>query len=166
MVYKEPNPFNPPEEGLQPGESIIWQKKARITTSIWFCGGCLPLMMPFLIPLAFLTFGNSVGTGVLFFCTLGLLYLIYAYIKIRRTKYYLTTRRIIEVRGGNIQQEIHLERFIGKSPDEFFQVKENYRSGAETFYVVRIYDLDTEVLIELKGMVEDDVEKLKGIAKI
>ncbi|MHA2423513.1 MAG: hypothetical protein ACXAEF_01925 [Candidatus Thorarchaeota archaeon] len=164
MAYKEPNPFNPPEVGLHHDETVVWEKKAGITTSIWFCGGCLPLLMPFIVPLSFAYLGSSVGIGVLFFCVLGIMYFAYTYLKIRRTRYYLTTKRIIEVRGGDIQQELPLESFSGKPLDDYFQVKEDYRSGANTFHTVRIYDLKAEILIELKGMVEDDVERLKEIA--
>ncbi|MHA1906920.1 MAG: hypothetical protein ACW98Y_06475 [Candidatus Thorarchaeota archaeon] len=163
MVYREHESFNPPEEGLRNGESVVWEKKAGITTSIWFCGGCLPLLSVFMVPLAFVFFGSSIGTGVLFFCSVGMLYFLSYYIRLRRTRYYLTTKRIIEVRGGDIHQELDLERFSGKSHDEFLKVNEDYRSGADTFYTVRIYDLDAEILIDMKGLVDDDVEIIQKI---
>jgi hypothetical protein len=166
MVYKEPNPFNPPEEGMQEGETLIWEKKAGITTSIWFCGGCIPLLSVFMVPLAYVTFGASVGTGVLFFMVLGFLYFLLYFIRLRRTKYYLTNKRLIEVRGGDIHQELDTERFSGKSHGEFIQVKEDYRSGADTFYTVRVYDLDVDILIDMKGLVDDDVEILQKMGTV
>jgi hypothetical protein len=163
MVYKEPHPFNPPNEGLQEGETMVWDKKAGITTSIWFCGGCIPLLSVFMVPLTYVIFGASIGTGVLFFMVLGFLYFLFYFIRLRRTKYYLTTKRIIEVRGGDIHQELSIDRFAGKPHDEFIQVKEDYRSGADTFFTVRVYDLEAEILIDMKGLVDDDVEILQKL---
>ena len=59
MVYEEPVRFDPPEEGLQPDESITWERKAGIPFLTTFCGGCLTLSSIFLIVFVGAFFGDT-----------------------------------------------------------------------------------------------------------
>ncbi|MDF1538092.1 MAG: hypothetical protein P1Q69_04235 [Candidatus Thorarchaeota archaeon] len=117
----------------------------------------------FLIPLSYVFLGAGIGSGVAFLCFIGILYYVSSFIRIRRTRYYMTTKRIIEVRGGFIENQLRLELFEGRSRSEFLQVKEDHRSGAETYSTMRIYDIPSNVIIELKGMDEDAVENFQKL---
>jgi len=155
--------FTPPEVGLENDETVVWSEKAGTPFLTIFCGGCLPMSSVLLIPFAFAFLGESIGLGVAFVALMGTLYYLLAFVRIRRTRYYLTTKRVIEVRGGSIENQMRLELFIGRPHSEFLQVKEDHRSGAGTYSTIRIYDIPSNVMIVLKGMNEDAVEVFKKI---
>lgn len=125
--------FKPPEVGLLPGEKVEWTERAGTPFLTLFCGGCLPMSAVFIIPLSYIFLGDGIGLGVALLCLIGTLYYLSSFIGIRRTRYYLTTNRVIEVRGGFIEKQIPLTVFSGRPHTEFLQVKEDHRSGATLF---------------------------------
>lgn len=163
MFVTEDKEFKPPDIGLLPDEKVEWTERAGTPFMIIFCGGCLPLSAVFIIPFSYILFGNGIGLGVAFLCLIGILYYVSSFVAIRRTRYYITTKRVIEVRGGFIEKELSRELFSGRPHSEFLQVKEDHRSGATTFVTIRIYDIPSNTLIEMKGQDEDDVDHFKKL---
>ncbi len=163
MFAADDSEFNPPEVGLETDETVEWSERAGTPFLILWCGGCLPLSSVFIIPFTFIFIGESIGLGVSFLVLVGILYYLNAFIRIRRTRYFLTTKRILEVRGGFIVNQLRLELFTGRLHTEFLQVKEDHNAGATTFVTIRIYDIPSNVMIEMKGMDEDYVEMFQKL---
>lgn len=163
MPYDQMNRFNPPEYGLQPEETVLWQQSAATPFMIFYCGGCATLSSVFVIPIIAAYIGESIASGYALFVLMILLYMIARYINIRRTQYYLTSSRIIETRGGRIVEEIPRESLRDKDPNDFFQAKEDHKSGGDTMYTIRIYSIELGKLIEFHGIRDWDLKKIRKI---
>ncbi len=161
-MYVEKERFEPPEYGLKPGEEIVWHQRAGTPFLFIFCGVCFPLLSVFVIIFTGSIYGASIVFGLVFFVLIGILYTVYSFIKIRRTKYYLTTSRLLEVRSGEIQEEISLELFKGKPHTEFLQIKEDHQD-AGIQYNIRVFDIESNKMIELKVVDEDVLDLMKKI---
>ena len=163
MVYDPMTRFNPPEYGLLPEETVLWQQSAGTPFMIFYCGGCIPLSSVFVIPLIAVYIGEAIASGYALFALMVLLYMVARYINIRRTQYYLTTNRIIETRGERIVEEIPRESLGDRNPRDFFQAKEDHRSGGDTIYRIRIYNIELGKLIEFHGIRDWDLDKIRKI---
>jgi hypothetical protein len=117
------------------------------------------LMIPLLAALVSVPLGLAFGL----IAVLGTLYAVWSFIGVRRTRYFITNTRVIEAHGRNISKEISLECFSGKTQDECMKIAVDHESGAYTYYKIHVYDLETEKIITLKTMSEDDMEKIKKI---
>ena len=152
--------FNPPEVGLLPGETIVWNQKANSPFITLWCGGCLTLSSFFLIPFAYVVLGSTYGNSLAFLVLIGIIYSIYVYIRTRRTMYFLTSKRVLEVRGGFIAKQLSRELFSGRPQSEYLQIKEeSYTESGTRFIRIRVFDIPSNVLIEMKGM-DKDVAKV------
>ncbi|TXT56542.1 MAG: hypothetical protein BAJATHORv1_20131 [Candidatus Thorarchaeota archaeon] len=165
MTYVERERFEPPEHGLQSEERVIWHEKAGTPFLTIFCGGCLPLSSVFIIPISAVILGERVGFGIAFLLLAGILYYLVKFITIKRTSYYLTNQRIIEVRGGEIIEEIPRSVFTGKKPNEFLRISEDHED-AYTWYNILIYDIDTKKMIKLHCVDEEVLESLRALSEM
>jgi hypothetical protein len=144
--------FDPPEVGMLPGESIVWSRRAG--TGFWVIFfGALILMGGPVVSLASLdAFGLSVSILFGMLTLVGIMVLLGTLINVRRTRYYLTTDRIIEVRGGKIRRVVPLDHFAGKPLGQFIESRVTHRSNNQPVYGIRIYDPVSDEVIELKGL--------------
>ena len=156
--------FSPPEKGLNPGEEIVWSRRAGMAARMMLGGACCLLGSPWILLLIYASIGPAVGNILLIFVLIGLLLTIAEFINSRRTMYYLTTARIVEARGGLLRSQIHLEAFQGVSLEDFIVVKSTYTEGAKTFYRARIRDPSSDKLMILTGLDEDAKEIILKIA--
>ncbi|TFG15568.1 hypothetical protein EU537_00680 [Candidatus Thorarchaeota archaeon] len=166
MAYDQTNRFSPPEYGLLPEETVLWQQSGGTPFMIFYCGVCLPLSSVFIIPFIAAYIGETIASGYALFSLMILLYTVARYINIRRTQYYLTTNRIIETRGGRIVEEISRESLRERNPREFFQAKEDYGSGGGAIYRIRFYNIELGKLIEFHGIRDWDLEKIRKIMQL
>lgn len=152
MVQERTDRFDPPEEGMLPGETIVWTRKAGSVFWIVFCGACIPILPIVILPFAYEILGELGGILIIALTVLGMSYILVSFINLRRTRYYLTSERIIEVRGGNILKEIPLERFSGKPLGQFFESHVSHTENGRPIYRIRIYDPMSDEILTLKGL--------------
>ncbi len=105
-----------------------------------------------ILPFAYETLGELAGILSVVLTIIGILYILVSFINIRRTRYYLTSERIIEVRGDNIRNEIPLERFSGRPLGQFFESHVTHTQNDRPIYRIRIYDPISDEILTLKGL--------------
>ena len=150
--------FSPPEKGLHPGERVIWSRRAGMVGWLLFSGGCCLVASPWILLVAYSSFGPVLGNIALAFVVIWLLLALFEFINARRTTYYLTTARIIEVRGGLIEKQIPLESFQGVDMSDYIEVKDAYAENGVQFYSVKLHDPSTGKIMRLTGLDEEGKE--------
>jgi len=121
-------------------------------------GGCCILGSPWVLLVAYIALGAWVGNILLFIVLLGLFLTILEFVNSRRTRYYLTSERIVETRGGLVRTQIPLEQFQGRDPKDFLEIKSTYSEGTKTFYQAKIRVPESSKLMILTGLNEDAKE--------
>ncbi|MFW9968082.1 MAG: hypothetical protein ACFFEA_13085 [Candidatus Thorarchaeota archaeon] len=144
--------FDPPEVGMLPGESIVWSRKAGTGFWIIFFGFIVVMGGPVVSFVSVDSFGLSVGIIFGILTLFGFIILFGTLINVRRTRYYLTTDRIVEVRGGKIKRAVPLDHFAGKPLGQFIESRVTHTSNNQSVYAIRIYDPVSDEIIELKGL--------------
>ncbi len=155
--------FDPPEKGLNEGETVVWNKKAGVSFLLLWCGGCLPLLTVFAAFFILEILGPQLGNLVLAMDGIVILYLFYLVIQSKRTHYYITSERLLEVRGRFIQNEIPITNLQGCVPDEFMKTKLSHDEGAYSYYDIRIKDPVSGKVIRLSSLREDALDVLKKL---
>ena len=152
MVQESTNRFDPPEEGMLPGEEIVWTRKAGSDFFIIFCGACSPFLPIVVWPFIVEMFGDFAGMLALAGSILVMIYFVFAFINLRRIRYYLTSERVMSVRGGNILKQIPLEHFSGRPLGQFFESKVAHLENNRPIYRIRIYDPMSDEILTMKGL--------------
>ncbi|MFX1482655.1 MAG: hypothetical protein ACFFCP_05630 [Promethearchaeota archaeon] len=150
-TYSSSTRFDPPEEGLIPGESIVWTRRAGTGFLLIFSGFLIILGGPFLVVIAIDEFGLQIAYLLLFLVAAGIIALIASFIRTKRTRYYLTSERILSVRGDRIIKEIPLHHFAGKPIAQFLESRVTHRTNNQPIYTIRIYDPMSDDVFEIKG---------------
>ncbi len=107
--------------------------------------------IPFLVVFAIEDFGFSFTLPILVLVAAGIIILIARVIRTKRTRYYLTSARILETRGGRIIKEIPLHHFAGKPISQFLETRVSHMSNNRPVYGIRIYDPMSDDVLEIKG---------------
>ncbi|MFW9817749.1 MAG: hypothetical protein ACFFEW_17665 [Candidatus Thorarchaeota archaeon] len=149
-TYTSSSRFDPPEEGLMPGESIVWTRRAGIGFWVIFFGFLVVIGGPVLLFGGF-EFGILISTAILILFVVALIALCTSLVQTKRTRYYLTSERILETRGGRILKEIPLHHFAGKPIGQFLESRVTHRSNNQPIYTIRIYDPMSDDVFEIKG---------------
>jgi hypothetical protein len=145
--------FFPPNEGLELGETVIWARKKGVNFWVVFFGFIVMIGSPLLLFNTF-QFGEFFFGGLLFILSMiGIFLILREFLRGIRTKYYLTNKRILEVRKGAIIQQVSLERFEGKPLNQFFEKRITHRVNQQPIYTIRIYDPQSgDALIDLRDL--------------
>jgi len=149
--YQSTASFDPPEEGLMPGESIVWTRRAGTGFWLIFFGFIIVIGLPVIVLGVAEDFGFSFALPFLFLATVGIIAVVGLFIRTKRTRYYLTSDRILEVRGGKIIKEIPLHHFAGKPIGQFMESSVTHRANNRPIYTIRIYDPMSDEVFEIKG---------------
>lgn len=158
--------FDPPEVGMLPAESIVWSRKAGTGFWVIFLGAMLLMGGPVVSLASLDSFGISVSITFGILTLIGALVLLGTLINVRRTRYYLTTDRIIEVRGRKIQRAIPLDHFTGKPLGQFIELQVTHMSNNQSVYAIRIYDPVSDDVIDLKGLDPNSARAFERIGHI
>ncbi len=158
--------FVPPMTGLWPGERIVWTRRAGTGFWITCCGVLLISSSIWLLFEIVSDFGFSDLAPLLFATVGGIVILMYFYIVRRRTRYYLTDERIIEVHGDRIVKEIPLERFAGRPMGQFLESRVTHTVNNMPIYDIRIYDPLSEETMVLRSLDGFSASSLEEIGKI
>lgn len=160
------NEFAPPDEGLNSGESILWSRRAGMSTGLMFGGGCFLVWSPWILLFVYGHLGPIVANWVLVMVGIVLILVITDFVHSRRTTYYLTTLRLLEVRGGLIQNEMLLDLAREAGAGGGLEVKSAYSKGSSQFYDVRIRDPSSRKLFYLSGLDEDSKDFILKTTRI
>jgi hypothetical protein len=158
--------FDPPEVGMLPAEKILWSRKAGTGFWIIFFGFIVVAGGPGISLASVEHFGLSVGIIFGILTLIGISILLGTLIKVKRTRYYLTTDRILEVRGGKIAKSFSLEHFAGRPLGQFIESRATHSSGNETFYAIRIYDPVSDEVMEFTGLDPNSTRAFERIGEI
>ncbi|MFW9835478.1 MAG: hypothetical protein ACFFEK_15865 [Candidatus Thorarchaeota archaeon] len=150
-TYSSTGRFDPPEEGIYPGESIVWTR--RKGTGFWliFFGFIIVIGLPALFFGVIEDFGYSLALPILLLAVVGISAVVGLFIQTKRTRYYLTSERILETRGGKIIKAIPLHHFAGKPIGQFLESRVTHRSNNQPIYTIRVYDPMSDEVFEIKG---------------
>ena len=149
--YPSTTRFDPPEEGVMPGESIVWTRRAGTGFWLIFFGFLIVIGGPVLVFGGTQELGPAFTLPSLLLATAGILAVVALFIQTKRTRYYLTSERILETRGGNIIKEIPLHHFAGKPIGQFLESRVTHQSNNRPIYTIRIYDPMSDEVFEIKG---------------
>ncbi|MHA2385255.1 MAG: hypothetical protein ACXAEE_03490 [Candidatus Thorarchaeota archaeon] len=158
--------FDPPHEGMLPGESIVWSRRAGTGFWVIFFGAMLLMGGPVLTFASLDAFGLSVSIMFGILTLIGFIALLVTLINVRRTRYYLTTDRIVEVRGGEIRRAIPLDHFAGKPLGQFIESRVTHTANSQSVFGIRIYDPVSDEVIELKGLDPNSARAFERIGEI
>ncbi|TFG31651.1 hypothetical protein EU528_05560 [Candidatus Thorarchaeota archaeon] len=156
--------FSPPETGLNPGEEVVWSRRAGMAAKMMLGGACCILGSPWILLIASVALGSGITNILLVVVLIGILLTIIELVNSRRTWYYLTTTRLVEARGGLLRSEIPLEAFQGVRIDDYLEIKSTYREGAAYFFQARIRNPATGKHMILTGLDEDARDLLLKLA--
>jgi len=158
--------FDPPEKGMLPGESIVWSRRAGTGFWIIFLGLLFAMGGPLVSFLTLDAYGLFVGAMFGFLTLVGFIVLGVILVNVRRTRYYLTTDRIVEVRGGKILRAVPLDHFAGKPLGQFIESRVTHSSNNQPVYGIRVYDPVSDEVIELKGLDPTSARAFERIGEI
>lgn len=149
--YPSTTRFDPPKEGLMPGESIVWTRRAGTGFWLIFFGFIILIGGPAVLLGTIEDLGLSIAVPFIFVVLAGIIGVLALFIRTKRTRYYLTSERILEVRGGNIIRQIPLHHFAGKPIGQFLESRVTHRANNRPIYTIRIYDPISDEVFEIKG---------------
>ncbi|MFX0046178.1 MAG: hypothetical protein ACFE8Z_10040 [Candidatus Hermodarchaeota archaeon] len=158
--------FDPPDEGMLPGESIVWTRRAGTDFWIIFLGALFAMGAPLLTFLSFDANELLLGSMFGFLTIVGFVGLGAILVRVRRTRYYLTTDRIVEARGGKIIRVVPLDHFAGKPLGQFIESRVTHSSNGHPVYGIRIYDPVSDEVIELKGLDPTSARAFERIGEV
>ncbi|MFX1607328.1 MAG: hypothetical protein ACFFDD_15685, partial [Promethearchaeota archaeon] len=127
--YPSTSRFDPPEEGVLPGESIVWTRRAGTSFVVIFFGFIVVIGGPVLVVVGTEEFGPAFTLPFLFLALAGILAVLASLVQTKRTRYYLTSERILETRGGNVLKEVSLHHFAGKPIGQFLESRVTHMSN-------------------------------------
>jgi len=158
--------FNPPTEGLQQDENIVWARKQGIGFWIPFFAIFVGVGGFLLIIFSSVFVGQVAGLIAMVPVLIAIFLLIRAFINAVRTKFFLTNKRIVQTRGRNIVNEVSLSRFGDRPLKQFLEIKRDYTHNGEARYVIRIFDpVSAETIIDCKDLDKNSVEAFEKIGK-
>jgi hypothetical protein len=163
--YPSTTRFDPPEEGLMLGESIVWTRRAGTGFWVVFFGFIVVIGGPVLIFGGF-EFGLLLSSFFLVLFVVALIALCAVLVQTRRTRYYLTNERIIEVRGVKVIREISLNHFAGKPIGQFLESRVTHRTNNRPIYTIRIYDPISDEIFEIKGQDYNSARTFERIGNV
>ena len=150
-TYRSTSRFDPPEEGLMPGESIVWTRRAGTGFWLIFFGFIIVIGGPAILLGFSQDFGISLVFPFIFVIAAGIIAVVALFIRTKMTRYYLTSERILETRGGKVIKEIPLHHFAGKPIGQFLESRVTHQSNNRPIYMIRIYDPMSDEVFEIKG---------------
>ena len=144
--------FDPPEQGLKPGETIIWTRREGTSGKVIASGFLFFMLSPVVLVGAYNLYGLSMVGTAAFLLFILFIVIAVAFIRERRTRYYLTSERIIETRGHNLIKEMPLEHFSGRPLSQFLESKVTHEVNLKPIYTIRVYDPVSDDIFELQGL--------------
>jgi hypothetical protein len=144
--------FDPPKQGLHTGESIIWTRREGTSGKVIVSGFLFFMISPVAMVWSYDLYGMSMAGFVAFLLFIIFIAIVVGFVRERRTRYYLTSDRIIEARGGVLIKEVPLENFAGRPLSQFIESKVTHQVNHRPIYTIKVYDPVTDDVFELQGL--------------
>ncbi len=111
---------------------------------------------------------SSGATETLFYgaMSIPIIILFFYFMNVRRTRYYLTSERVIVTRGEEIHKEIPLAHFVGMPLSQFLEVTVAYLKNERPVYKVRFHDPNSDEIIDFMGVNSFSVKTLQRLSQI
>ncbi|TFG97870.1 hypothetical protein E4H12_07585 [Candidatus Thorarchaeota archaeon] len=149
--------------GLIDGETIEWSQKAGIILRIPLIYGCIPMLLLILIPILLDAFVLASPASLLIVVAiynvfappillLLLLFVIYFLVRVNMTAYYITSQRLLEVRGKSIKKEIPRTNFQDLTVDQYLRSLSVQKHATIESFDLYITDNTSGVVIKMTGM--------------
>jgi hypothetical protein len=88
------------------------------------------------------------------------------YVQVKRTEYYITNQRLLEVRGKTISKQIPRANLQDLQPDQFLKQKLSHEQrGGITYLNLTITDPTSGTAIKMTAMADDVVYIVSKISK-
>jgi hypothetical protein len=164
--YPSTTRFDPPEEGLMPGESIVWTRRAGTGFWLVFFGFIIVIGGPAVFLGFIQDFGSEFALPLFILVVGGIIPIVTLFIRTKRTRYYLTSERIMEVRGGHVIKQIPLHHFAGKPIGQFLEARVTHRANNKPIYTITVYDPMSDEVFEIKGQDQHSTIAFKRIGDV
>lgn len=162
-----------PVQGLNSGETLEWSVNAGTSIRLLMRNSCGPLLILIVAVAALSTLAEPNPTARLLFVAfvnpvagiVALLFLLYAgyfLIQTRRTIYYITSQRLLEVHGRSIKKEILRTDLKGLKPKDYMRSVWAQKGGGRETYNIYVTDSVTGVVIlmtSIDNAVEDRIDR-------
>jgi hypothetical protein len=158
--------FDPPGRGLQAGESIIWTRREGTSGKVIASGFLFFMFSPVALVGTYNLYGMSMVGSAAFLLFILFIVIAVAFVRERRTRYYLTNERIIEARGGILIKEVPLEHFAGRPLSQFLEAKVTHQVNHRPIYTIRVYDPVSDEVFELQGLDGSSTRAFERIGQI
>lgn len=159
---------------LNDDEVIEWNRSAGLSIRIFVIQGLLPLILSIIVIAVIMEVSRMAGSTSLiitsiispFVLLILLSYILYMYIQVKRTGYYITNQRLFEVRGRTISKQIPRVNLKDLQPDLFLkQTLSHSQRGGPTHLNLTITDPTTGIVIKMTAMPDDVVDIVSKMAK-
>jgi len=149
--------------GLNDGETLQWCENAGVMFILLMRNSCVPLLLvvvtagalggladqyPAALLLVVAIYYPIAGIAVLLF----LLYAAYFLVQTKRTSYFISSQRLLEVRGGSIKKQIPRANLQGLKPDQYLKSVWPQKGGGRETYIVYVTDSSSGVVMRMTGM--------------
>ncbi len=151
---------------MLPGETILWSRRGKSSFWAMFCACGLPgILISVYEMFEFELYG---ATEVLYYGAMSIPFLILLiyFVNVHRTRYYLTSERVLVTRGETIRREIPLAHFVGKRMSQFLEVTVAYTQNDRPVYKVRFYDPTSDKTIDFMGVDHFSVKTLERLSQV
>lgn len=157
-----------PIHGLNDGETIEWSKSSGIGIMILMRNGCFPILLIIVVTgaLSILAQGSSAGfllvivifpIVALIAIFLFLLYAFYLIVQMKQTTYYLTSERLLEVRGKSIKREIPRVNLKGLTTEQYLRSVWAQKSGGRHYYNIFVTDSVSGVVVKMNAIDDEAI---------
>ena len=145
---------------LNEGETIEWSQNAEVNLRTLLCNGCIPMLLLIMMPIVLDGFIQASPASLLIVVAvydvvapptllLLLIYVIYSLVRAKRTAYYLTSQRLLEVQGRSIKREIPRVNLQGLAPSEYLKCISLQEHRASECYSIYVTDTASGVVVTM-----------------
>lgn len=173
MSPKNTEENHPLVNGLNTSETIEIGYEAEVSIMIFMKNGCCPMLILILGAALIDTLARSSPAGLLLVVViynvaalaiflLLLFYVIYMFYQVKRTKYFITNQRLLEVRGKKIVKQIPKTNLQNLETKEYLKSTFAQKHGVQYSYNITVSDNVSGVTIymtALGGEVSDNIER-------
>ncbi|TFG29020.1 hypothetical protein EU527_16495 [Candidatus Thorarchaeota archaeon] len=159
--------------GLSTGETIEIGYEAGVSIKIFMKNGCCPILLLIFGAAILNNLAQSSATGLLMIVVIFnlvaivafpifLLYMIFMYIQVKRTKYFITNQRLLEVRGKKIVKEIPKTNLRKLETGQYLKSAFAQKHAGQYSYDITVTDQISGVVIcmtALDGGISDSIER-------
>jgi hypothetical protein len=164
--------YNPLVRGLNTDETIEIGYEAGIYIMSFMRNGCGPMLLLILGAAALNALAEGAAAGLLLIVViyngaalvaflLLFIYVIFMIFQVKRTKYFITTQRLLEVRGKDIVKQIPKTNLQNLETDQYLKSSWAQKSGIHHYYNTTVTDSISGVVICMTALGEEVFDNIE-----